>query len=459
MRRKFAAVTAMTMALIMGVSLTGCGGSAPAEGSAGTDEAVENSSANAGGGSDSDKTIVFWNVGTEGADKELYEYAIEQFQAKSESGYTIVNQPTQNDKYKEKLVIAMSSGECPDMYTSWSGGPMNEYIDSGYAQPLDDLYEKYGVKDRFMEGALEQSSYNGKIYAVPVKNISVAGVYYNKSLFEKYNVAVPTTVSELEAACDTFVKNGIVPFALANGPKWTGSMYFQCLAARKGGLEPFQKACDGSGSFEDECFEYAGTKIQDWVNKGYFPDGFNSMSEDDGQAKQLFYTEAAAMYLTGSWNTAAFKTDSEDGGSDFYSRIGWFNFPAVDGSSADASILCGTLGDQFISFNCTDEKLDAAFEFSTYLSNEDTVDKFVEAALIPPIKGIEEKITDPLSKQIVDAANGAGAVQLWYDQYLSPSVANAHLDGNQEVFGMTMTPQDANKKMQEAQKEILANSK
>lgn len=463
MKKKLRAATAIVLA--MGITLYGCGGSS------GSDNTSDVNGKNNSGGvesndntgnsstSDKDKTIVFWNVGTEGSDKALYEYAIEQFQANSSSGYTIVNQPTQNDKYKEKLVIAMSSGECPDMYTTWSGGPMNEYIESGYAQPLDDLYDKYGVKERFMEGALEQVSYNGKIYGVPVKNVSIAGIYYNKDLFSQYNIAIPSTVSELEAACDTFKENGILPFTLANGPKWTGSMYFQCLAARKGGLEPFQKAVSGEGSFEEECFVYAGEKIQEWVKKGYFPDGFNSMSEDDGQAKQLFYTEEAAMYLTGSWNIAAFKTDSEDGGSDFYNKIGWFNFPAVDDSDVDPSILCGTMGDQFISFNCTDEKLDAAFEFSTYLSNDDMVDKFVEAALIPPIKGIEDKITDSLSKDIINAANQASAVQLWYDQYLNPSVANAHLNGNQEVFGLSMTPQQANEMMQKAQQEILKESK
>lgn len=267
---------------------------------------------------------------------------------------------------------------------------------------------------------------------------------------------MPTTVSELEAACDTFLAKGIIPFTLANGPKWTGSMYFQCLAARKGGLEPFQKAAAGDGTFEDESFVYAGEKIQEWVNKGYFPEGFNSMSEDDGQAKAFFYTEEAAMYLTGSWNTAAFKTDSEDAGNDFYSKVDWFSFPAVDDSGADASILCGTMGDQFISFNCTDEKLDAAFEFATYLSSEETIDYMVNASLIPPVTGVEEKITDPVSKSIIDAANKASAVQLWYDQYLNPTVANAHLDGNQEVFGLTMTPEDANKKMQEAQAEYLS---
>lgn len=189
------------------------------------------------------------------------------FNKNNKDGWTIENVPTQNDKYKEKLVIAMSSGECPDMYTSWSGGPMNEYIKSGYAQPLDDLYEKYGLKDRFMEGALEQASYDGKLYAIPVKNISVAGIYYNKDLFEKYNIEVPKTLEDLEKACDTFLENGITPFTLANSTKWTGSMYFQCLAARKGGLEPFQKAADGTGSFEDESFEWAGEKYRNGLIK------------------------------------------------------------------------------------------------------------------------------------------------------------------------------------------------
>jgi raffinose/stachyose/melibiose transport system substrate-binding protein len=162
------------------------------------------------------------------------------------------------------------------------------------------------------------------------------------------------------------------------------------------------------------------------------------------------------MYLIGSWKTASFKSDTEDGGSDFYDQIGWFNFPAVDDSDADPSIMCGTLGDQFISFNCTGEKLDAAFEFATYLSSDETIDYMVSASLIPPVKGIEDKITDPLSQQIIEAANNASAVQLWYDQYLSPSVANAHLDGNQEVFGLTKTPEEANAMMQEALEESLA---
>ena len=118
---------------------------------------------------------------------------------------------------------------------------------------------------------------------MPTYNVSLAGVFYNKEIFDKYDLEVPKTVSELEAVCDKLKEEGITPFALANGPKWTGSMYFQCLAARKGGLEPFQSAVSGEGTFEDECFIYAGEKIQEWVEKGYFPEGVNSsMRRSDG---------------------------------------------------------------------------------------------------------------------------------------------------------------------------------
>ena len=48
---------------------------------------------------------------------------------------------------------------------------------------------------------------------------------------------------------------------------------------------------------------------------------------------------------------------------------------------------------------------------------------------------------------------------MWYDQYLPTSVASAHLDGLQEVFGLTKTPQEAQEEMQKAMDEYLSNKK
>ena len=65
--------------------------------------------------------------------------------------------------------------------------------------------------------------------------------------------------------------------------------------------------------------------------------------------KQIKYISAgmlAGMLLCGSWYTGTFQSDSEE----FYQKIGWFPFPAIDDSDADPTIQIGTVGDQFISF-------------------------------------------------------------------------------------------------------------
>lgn len=398
-----------------------------------------------------DDEIVYWNISTENPGKDIQEAAVNKFNAETESGYTVDNIHIQNDTYKEKLVVAMSSGECPDMYSCWSGGPMFEYIESGYAQPIDDLFKENGLDELLLDSAIEQASYNGHIYAIPYQNIALAGIFYNKEMFEQYGLEEPKTLSDLENICDTLKENGVIPFALANGSKWTGSMYFMCLAARYGGLEPFQKAVAGEGTFMDDCFIKAGEKIQEWVNNGYFPEGVNSLSEDDGQAKQLMYQETAGMLLCGSWYTGTFASDSEE----FYEKIGWFPFPEIEGSDADQTIQIGTVGDQFICFNSEGDELAAAVECAADHLSDEVIQKTFEYNQIAPIKDAEQYITDENVKKIFEAASNASSIQLWYDQYLPPAVASAHLDGLQEVFGLTKTPEEAQEAMQKAMDEYL----
>ena len=446
MKKRVARLMALSMAAAMTASLAACGGG---DGGSSSDSGSKDGGSASGG----EKEIIYWNIGTESPDKDVITKAVEKFNSETESGYTVTSIPTQNDTYKEKLVVAMSSGECPDMYSCWSGGPMFEYIDSGFGQPIDDLFNASDIKDKLMESAIGQVTYNDKVYAVPYQNVSMSGIFYNKEMFDKYKLEEPKTLADLENICDTLKENDITPFALANSSKWTGSMYYMNLAARYGGLEPFQKAVAGEGKFTDECFIKAGEKVQEWVEAGYFPDGVNSLSEDDGQAKQLMYQETAGMLLCGSWYTGTFSSDSPE----FYEKIGWFSFPKVDGSDADASIQIGTIGDQFVSFNCTGEKLEAAFECATYYSSEGAKELMVEVGKIPPTKDAGDLVTDGVTKQILDAATEASSVQLWYDQYLPPAVAQVHLDTCQELFGMTMKPEEAGKKFEEAMEGYLAD--
>ena len=405
--------------------------------------------------SDDDKVITFWSIGTAEPDATILQKAVDTFNETTTSGYKVelVNYPT--DNYKEKITIAMSSGECPDVYTNWTGGPLTEYIKAGFAQPITDKVKEYGLDQKVMASGLAQATVDGEVYGVPFLNIAIEGVYYNKELFGKFGLKEPADLEELEAICDTFVENGITPFALANASKWTGSMFFMGLATRHSGLEPFNAAFDGSGSFEDECFEYAGNKIREWVEKGYFPEGVNSLSFDDGQDKQLFYQETAAMMVQGSWQTSTFAEDSPE----FFEKVGWFPFPEIKGSAADSSIQIGTVGDIFMTFNCTGEKLDAAMELCSHYFDDDAVAYAVEVGYLPPVQNIGELVSDEISKKILDAAMNASTIQLWYDQYLPPAVSTVHQNTCQELFGLSITAEEADAELQKSMEEYLAESK
>ncbi len=470
-------LAALGLAVVMAVSMAACGSGDDSAGGAdtsdeggaggGTSDAGGNTSDEGGAsdeggssGSGSDNVISFWNIGTEDPDASIMKYAVEQYNANegAESGYTVEMTAIQNDKYKEKLVIAMSSGECPDMYTSWSGGPLNEYINSGFAQPVTQLYESAGLKDVYMEAATSQATVNGEVYGVPVINVSISGVFYNKEIFDRLKLEEPKTISELEKVCDTLLENGITPFALGNSTKWQGSMYYQGLATRYAGLDDFRAAYDGSGTFEADCFIYAGNKILDWAKKGYFQEGCNGVSTDDGQDRQAIYQETAAMLYSGSWFTGTFSADSQE----FYEKMGWFPFPECDevDNGADFANICnGTVGDQFVSFNCTGDKLDAAFKCASYYSTDGAVDLMVEKGKIPPINDIKEKLTDPLAIKICEFVEGASDVQLWYDQYLPTAVANAHLDNSQLLFSQETTSEEVAKATQKAMQDYLSEQK
>jgi len=391
-------------------------------------------------------TITLWDIATDEPQKSIQEGAVARFMA-DYPNVTVEETHAQNDSYKEKLIIAMSSNQCPDMYIHWGGGPMIEYINSGFAADVTDLYNAYNTVD-FLPSAIAQCTYDGKIYAIPYGGISGCGIFYNKTIFEKVGIEVPTTIAELETACDKLVEAGYIPFSLANGSKWTGSMYFMYLATRYGGTEAFAKAVDGTGSFTDEAFMYAAETIQDWVKKGYFPEGTNSMSTDDGQDRQLMYQEKAAMMLHGSWQARSMKADQADW---YETNIGYFAFPALESSTYAQNIVVGTSIGNGFSFNCEGEKLKAAFILATQYFNDATYNEEQLASnTIPSIVGMGDAIEDQCMKQIWADFSSAPEVQLWYDQYLPPEVGEKHKDLCQDIFGLTMTPLEANQALQDA---------
>lgn len=392
--------------------------------------------------------LTLWHIQT-GTMASCLENSAERFM-EANPQYEVEVIQMQNDSYKQKLSMAMSAGEAPDIYVHWGGSSMIDYVEAGQCADITEFMNQDNYKDEFVDAGIEQCTYNDKIYAVPVENVSVAGIFYNKDVFENYGLEEPKTLKELETICDKLVEEGVAPFALANATKWTGSMYFQYFATRKGGLEPFQNAAAGTGSFEDETFQYAGEKIQEWVDKGYFNEGFNGMDDDSGQARQLFYTGQAAMDLMGSWFPGTVIGENPD----FIEKVGFFPFPQLEDSDADQSLCVGTVGDNLysVSENCKDKE--GAFKLIQSLLDEEAQKERKSFGKIVPLKNY--KADDELTQEILDTVNAASGIQLWYDQYLPSEVAEVHKSTSQEIFGGQKTPEEADTELQKAMQDYLA---
>ncbi len=461
MKKAISKALAAGIAIAMSLSIAACGSSTPAATS--TSTAAASSSATASTAAESSTApaaqpvkLTLWHIQTTEPMPTIIKDSIDRF-TKDNSNYTVDVTAMQNDAFKTKIAVAMGSDQMPDIFPHWSGGPMNTYVDSKKIADLTTYMNDNGYKDRFMPAAINQATYQDKIWAVPVENTAVAMFFYNKELFAKYNLQVPKTIGELEKVADTLKKNGIIPFSLANKTQWTGSMYYMYLADRFGGADAFNAAAQRTGSFENEAFTQAGNKIQEWVKNGYFNKGFNGLDEDSGQSRMLLYQEKAAMLLMGSWFISTAKGETESSKDvkvkDFMKKIGSFPFPAAEGGKGSPDSVVGTVGDNFYSVAANSKDVAGAFKAISYLIDDTAVQKRVEAGKVPPVKGV--KVTDPLLQEVLNAVEKAPSVQLWYDQYLPADVAQVHKDTSQAIFGLAKTPEQVNKEMEAAAKKAF----
>jgi len=393
-------------------------------------------------------TLELWSIQTDGNGPDIYQRAVARFR-KNNPDIRVNLTMIANDSYKQKLAVALASGKAPDCFFSWGGGPMQEFIRNNQIADITSYMNANNYKNRFLDGAITQMTYQGKIWGVPVNNVASGVIFYNKELFNKYKLAVPTTIRELETVCDTLKKNNIFPFALANKTQWTGSIYYTALATRRGGTQPFQKAVDGSGTFMDPAFIYAGEKILEWVNKGYFITGFNGLDWDAGQARAPLYRGEAAMVLMGSW----FNMQALNENPVFYSKMGFFKFPRDEEGTGNPNTAFGTIGDNFYHVSASSQNPAKAFELITCLIDDTAVKDAIADGRIPPVKGIN--LTDPNLRELFTQIQAAPEVQLWYDQSLSFEVSEVHKITSQQIFGGTLTPQQAAQRLQDAQAAYL----
>ena len=336
--------------------------------------------------------------------------------------------------YFDRLKLYMVAGVIPDIFMTSADYLFYDLIKEGFICDITDYMEHNNYKERFLEGAIAQSTYGDRVYAVPVGGITDYGFYYNKEIFNEYGLSEPTTLEELERVCDSLLANGITPFELGDSEGFYDSIYFSCLAARKSGVAPFLEALEGNSYALEDGFLYAGNKIQEWVEKGYFNPDYASINDYD--ARNNLNNGNGAMYLNGSWSINTILSEN----SDFYSNMGYFEFPAYNAGDANSQIALGSFGYSFysVSSSCANPK--AAFEAITYLMDDVAVEQYISNGTLVPIKNYVP--VNELEQEIMEAAGHATNVHQLYNTYLPYAASNECYNGIRNIFSLYQSTQE-----------------
>lgn len=278
--RKVKKIAALSLSLVMAVSmLAGCGGSGGSGGSgetkseaAKTEAAKNDEEAKPAGGETSGEAaastgkVEFWNdklLNTEQSELDKVFNSIESLSGIEVEAVTYPDTAA----YQTAMQQSIRGEEAPGLFTWWSGPQLATLVENGLLEDLTDLWPEYVTANGVSADIAESFTVDGKIYAVPY-SIIYNTLIYNKNVFAEYNLEIPETFDEFLTVCQTLKDNGITPIALKND-SWAGFIWFQAMLAS---YDPqlYQDVCDGTRAYTDEDVVTVMNQWKEMLDKGYF---------------------------------------------------------------------------------------------------------------------------------------------------------------------------------------------
>ena len=369
---------------------------------------------------------------------EGYRKIVDGFNESNEYGVKVEIQNITNADYKTKLTTMMASDSEPDIIFTWPLGYLENFVNGDKVVSIQKyLDEDEDWKNSFNGGILDPLTYDGEVYAIPTQQ-STAIMYYNKAIFDKYGLEVPTTYDEYVQVCDTLKENGVTPVALAStaDDAWLVSQYIQQLSDGIKGEDLFNSIKGGTGKWNDEGMVEAGKLFQEEVNKGYFEDGFTGVSREEAQLQ--FANGQTAMYFNGCWEIS--NLDKKENAAEA-ENISCFLMPAVNEEYAGVEV--GSVDTSYaITKNC--KNVDAAVALLKYMTNEESTSSLLyDYGRFPSTNiDIDDSKLTPLCADFVNLLGDAKAQTPWFDrvdtdlgnEFNNTAIGIANGDDVQEAF-------------------------
>jgi len=253
------------------------------------------------------RTLTLWHY--EAPDSAMgiaWTAAIQQFKD-THPGVTVKFEQKGFEQIQTTAQMVLNSDQAPDVLEYNKGAATAGLLSSqGLLTDLTDVAKTRGW-DKILSPSLQTTCMytdkgimgSGKWYGVSDYGEYVM-VYYNKDMFAKYNVQVPTTLDQFQAALATFKKAGITPISTAAAEYPAQQIIYELTLskANRQWVNNYQIYANPV-DFNGPELTFGATTYAQWVQNGYIAKTATSMkAEDMGVA---FEKGTNPIMISGSW--------------------------------------------------------------------------------------------------------------------------------------------------------------
>ncbi len=172
----------------------------------------------------------------------------------------------ETDVYQAKVKVDLTTDRAPGVFKWWFGYRAYELLKAGLVADLGDVWKEIG--SNYAPGIKEALTIDGVTYALPF-NVGYWVWYYSKSVYNKYNLKLPTTWDEWMQQMAFLKSKGVYVVGNTIGDsRWTSFIVFQEILYRMD-ADLYQKLMTGKAHYTDPTVVKAMQMWKDWLDKGY----------------------------------------------------------------------------------------------------------------------------------------------------------------------------------------------
>lgn len=287
--------------------------------------------------------------------------------------------------YRELLIKRMESSTPDDLYII-SAEDVLEFEKKSYWMDLSHM----DFVDNLSEAALYQSTYNGKVFSVPL-TFTGFGFLWNVELLERNGLSVPGNLTEFLEVCEGLRSKGILPYGANKG-------YALTVPAMCAGFSQLYSSEDMSAriaalnSGEAQVGDYLKegySLLQTMIEKGYMDPEQALASTPGKEDLELFLSGECAFICSGLGVT------TEERGKSFHMKM--TGLPVLD-----EGMIAVYGANRRLCVNPESKHLETALEFVEMVGSEAALNKSAELDCVmscakrdttPPLLGSEELVS------------------------------------------------------------------